>query len=196
MNRMRKAGFTLIELLIVIGIIAVLLGFTFPVFQGVQDRARKVQAKNDLTQIVTAVNAFYTEYGRYPTDQNTDAAATYGAGATSSKFVFDELRAKTATINTRQIVFISPPEDTSVGGPKGKIGSDGQFHDPWSSAYAFRIDADYDNQVPNPYGNNKGAGVDPVRQGVIGWSLGKDQTIGTKNGSSDFTGSDDVISWQ
>jgi hypothetical protein len=32
----------------------------------VQDQAKRTQAKNDLTQIVTAVNAFYTEYGKYP----------------------------------------------------------------------------------------------------------------------------------
>jgi type II secretory pathway pseudopilin PulG len=181
------------ELLIVIAIIAVLLGFIFPVFQGVQDRARKVQAKNDLTQIVTAVNAFYTEYGRYPTDQTTDAAATYGGAGTSSKFVFDELRAKTATLNTRQVVFISPPED-SAPSPKGKIGSDGQFRDPWASAYAFRMDADYDNQVANPYGTN-GAGADPIRQGIIAWSFGKDTQLGN-NGDGKYTGSDDVISWQ
>ena len=46
----RKA-FTLMELLVVIAIIAVLLGLAFPVFQGVLDRAKKVQAKNDVTQI-------------------------------------------------------------------------------------------------------------------------------------------------
>src|SRR5258708_22699811 len=68
----RKA-FTLIELLVVIAIIAILLGLVFPVFQGVLDRAKKVQAKNDLTQVVTAVNAYYTEYGKYPiaTDDTT-----------------------------------------------------------------------------------------------------------------------------
>ena len=107
---MNKKGFTLIELLIVIGIIVVLLGLAFPVFQGVQDRARKVQAKNDVTQIVTAVNAFYTEYGRYPTDQSTDATATYGAGFTSSKFVFDELRAKTATLNITDLKAVCLPK--------------------------------------------------------------------------------------
>jgi len=168
---MKKTGtraFTLIELMVVIGTIVILINLAFPVFQSVLERAKKVQAKNDVTQIVTAVNAFYTEYGRYPTDQSTDAAAAYGAGGSSSKFVFDELRAKTANLNTRQIVFISPPEDTTQASPKGRIGSDGQFHDPWSSAYAFRIDADYDNQVANPYGTN-GAGADPVRQGVVAW---------------------------
>jgi prepilin-type N-terminal cleavage/methylation domain-containing protein len=190
-----KKGFTLIELLVMIAIVAVLLGLAFPVFQGVQDRARKVQAKNDVTQIVTAVNAFYTEYGRYPIDSTitTDAAATFGAGGATSKPVLDELRAKSTTLNTRQIVFISPPEDTTQASPRGKIGSDGQFHDPWSSAYAFEIDADYNTQVSNPYGSSGGAGADPVRQGVIAWSIGKDLTLGK---SGKYRDSDDVISWQ
>ncbi|HEX4638292.1 MAG TPA: type II secretion system protein [Chthoniobacterales bacterium] len=194
MSNERADAFTLIELLVVIGIIAILLGFIFPVFQGVQDRAKKVQAKNDLTQIVTAVNAFYTEYGRYPTDQSTDATATYGAGGTSSKFVFDELRAVTSNINTRKIVFISPPEDASAS-PKGKVGSDGQFNDPWSSAYALRIDADYDNQVANCYTADTGAGPANIRQGVIAWCVGKDTKLGN-NGDNKFKNSDDVISWQ
>jgi prepilin-type N-terminal cleavage/methylation domain-containing protein len=189
----RTAAFTLIELLVVIVIIAVLMGVAFPVFSSIQNQAKKTQAKNDVTQIVTAVNAFYTEYGRYPTSATTDTAATYGSG-TSSNVLFNELRNKGGTINTRQIVFVSPAEDASQTAPKGKLGSDGQFHDPWGSAYAIRIDADYDNQVLNPYGTN-GAGADPIRQGVIAWSLGKDTKPG-KDGDSKFTGSDDVISWQ
>jgi prepilin-type N-terminal cleavage/methylation domain-containing protein len=186
-------AFTLIELLVVIVIIAVLMGLAFPVFQTIQTQARKTQAKNDVTQIVTAVNAFYTEYGKYPTGATTDATATYGSG-TSSDLLFKELRAIGGTINTRQIVFISPAEDISQANPKGKMGGDGQFHDPWGSAYVVRMDADYDNQIsPNPYGPNNGAGPEPIRQGVIAWSLGKDLTLG-RNGK--FTGSDDVISWQ
>ena len=189
---MKSRAFTLIELLVVIVIIAVLIGLAFPVFSSIQNQAKKTQAKNDLTQIVTAVTAFYTEYGKYPTTQTTDVTATYGAGNSSGP-LFNELRGKTATLNTRQIVFISPPEDSAQPNPKGKIGSDGQFYDPWGAAYALRIDADYDNQVANPYGGTGGAGADPIRQGVIVWSRGKDLTLG-KNGK--FTGSDDVISWQ
>jgi len=192
MEMNRRRAFTLIELLVVIVIIAVLIGIAFPVFSSIQNQAKKTQAKNDVMQIVTAVNAFYTEYGKYPASATTDAAATYGSGA-SSDVLFNELR-KGGTINTRQIVFISPAEDTSQTAPKGKVGSDGQFHDPWGSAYSIRIDADYDNQVANPYGTN-GAGADPIRQGVIAWSLGKDLSLG-KNGDAKFTGSDDVISWQ
>ena len=193
MNDDRFAAFTLIELLVVIVIIAVLMGLAFPVFQSIQNQAKKTQSKNDVTQIVTAVNAFYTEYGKYPTTAVTDADATYGT-TNNSGTLFNELRGKTAALNTRQIVFISPAEDTSQSNPKGKIGSDGQFYDPWGSAYSLRMDADYDNQItPNPYGANNGAGPEPIRQGVIAWSLGKDVTLGK---SGKFTSSDDVISWQ
>jgi prepilin-type N-terminal cleavage/methylation domain-containing protein len=207
-SRRRLLAFTLIELLVVIVIIAVLMGLAFPVFQGVQNQAKKTQAKNDVTQIVTAVNAFYTEYGRYPTAETTDTAATYGPTAKTTDVIFNELRGKAGTtLNTRQIVFISPPEDTNQASPKGKIGSDGQFHDPWGLAYSFQIDADYNNEVANPYGANKGAGPAQIRQGVIAWSLGKNGELGggnaTKPGfgnesgtAGEYTGSGDIISWQ
>src|SRR5438270_11472740 len=102
-----QKAFTLIELLVVIAIIAVLLGLAFPVFQGVLDRAKKVQAKNDITQIVTAVNAFYIEYGKYPlpTTASGDGYASGGTTGTSSKAVIDPLRNLDATLNPRQIVF-------------------------------------------------------------------------------------------
>ena len=62
-------------------IIAVLMGLAFPVFQGVQNQARRTQARNDLMQIVTAVNAYYAEYGKYPLTPATPADTTYGADA-------------------------------------------------------------------------------------------------------------------
>ena len=192
-----KSGraFTLIELLVVIVIIAVLMGVAFPVFSSIQNQARKTQAKNDVTQIATAVNAFYTEYGKYPLPSTASGDGySVGDGTTPSKALFDALRGSDLNLNPRQIIFISPAEDTTQTSPKGKLGSDGQFHDPWTSPYSIRVDADYDNKVPNPYGTN-GAGADPIRQGVIAWSLGKDTKPG-KDGDSKFTGSDDVISWQ
>ena len=78
---------------------------------------------------------------------------------------------------------------------KGKIASDGQFYDPWGTAYQVAIDANYDNDIANPYGSSGGAGANPIRQGVIAWSYGKDKTPGSNNNSK-FTNSDDVISWQ
>ena len=189
----RVGGFTLIELLIVIGIIAILIGLLFPAFKGVQDQARRTQAKNDLTQIVTAVNAFYTEYGRYPTTATTDAAATYGPGGSTTENggLFSELRATSTTLNTRQIVFISPPDAKDQNNPRSGIKtSTGGYYDPWGSEYAVALDADYNNQVANPYTSNAGA-TPNLQNGVIAWSLGKDGVQGT-----DFNASDDVISWQ
>jgi prepilin-type N-terminal cleavage/methylation domain-containing protein len=203
----QERAFTLIELLVVIVIIAILAGVAFPVFSSIQNQAKKTQAKNDVTQIVTAVNAFYTEYGRYPTAATSDTAAVYGPGKPKTDVIFNELRNKgTMTFNSRQIVFISPAEDATQSNPKGKIGSDGQFYDPWGSAYSIAIDADYDNQVLNPYTGTGGAGPDPIRQGVIAWSLGKNGALGGGAAGAGFadesgtagtyTGSGDVISWQ
>ena len=197
-----EQGFTLFELLVVIAIIAALLGLAFPVFQGVLDRAKKVQAKNDVTQIVTAVNAFYTEYGKYPL---VTADTIYGPGGTSSADLFYSLRAVALganalvngvpAVNSRAIVFISPAEDTSQTNPKGKIGSTGQFCDPWGQPYKIAIDGNYDNQITNPYTVDTGAGPGTLRQGVLAWSYGKDTKLGN-NGDGKYKNSDDVISWQ
>src|SRR3954452_4436862 len=96
----RYSAFTLIELLVVVVIITILIGLAFPVYQTIQNQAKKTQAKNDMIQIITAVNAFYTEYGRYPTTETTDVNATYGT-VNSSAALFNELRGKTAILNTR-----------------------------------------------------------------------------------------------
>jgi prepilin-type N-terminal cleavage/methylation domain-containing protein len=192
--RSSRAGFTLIELLVVISIVAVLMGLAFPAFQGVQNAAKKTQAKNDLVQMVTAVNAFYTEYGKYPTTVTTDASARFGGTNGSNKPLFDELRGLAiTTLNPRQIVFISPPDAKDQSHSRGGIGADGQWYDPWENPYAVRLDADYDNQIDNPYSSN--AGASKIRAGVISFSLGKDK--GGGGGDKNATpGKDDVISWQ
>src|SRR6266498_957618 len=90
-----ECAFTLIELLVVIAIIAILIGLLFPAFRAVQDQAKRTQAKNDLTQIVTAVNAYYTDYGRYP---RVHVDTIYLPASTSPDFrLFDALRGVNAT---------------------------------------------------------------------------------------------------
>ncbi|MGH9548933.1 MAG: type II secretion system protein [Terriglobales bacterium] len=203
-----KCAFTLIELLVVIAIIAILVGLLFPAFKAVQDQAKRTQAKNDLTQIVNAVNAFYTEYGKYPISGTTDVTFGQGGSPATNETLFTELRGCTvatgscpavATINTRQIVFISPPDVKNSGSPRSGIqttgANTGQYFDPWGTNYVVSIDGDYNNQVANPYGMN--AGANPLQLGVTALSLGLDQLGGI--GSADKnagTASDDVISWQ
>jgi prepilin-type N-terminal cleavage/methylation domain-containing protein len=76
-------GFTLIELLTVIAIIAILMGLLFPAVNAVKDNAKKVQAKNDVMQIVAAVKSYYTEYGKYPPLQAPGSGGGKGGGGGS-----------------------------------------------------------------------------------------------------------------
>jgi len=217
-QRERASAFTLLELLVVITIIIILIGFLFPAFRGVQDQAKRAQAKNDLNQIVAAVSAFYTEYGTYPVinTTNTDPAATYAA---NNFTVFDVLRydvsnsdnATVTALNPRQVVFVEPPAAKDQVTPKLGIKvfgvNQGVWFDPWGYPYNVTIDANY-NGITNgpPYldleaasyssatdtSNDKG-----VRTGVIAWSIGADG-VRADNYKDPLTGvpSDDVISWQ
>jgi prepilin-type N-terminal cleavage/methylation domain-containing protein len=198
-------AFTLIELLVVIAIIAILIGMLFPAYRAVQNQARQTQAKNDLTQIVTAVNAFYTEYGRYPLAPAADTI--YGPAGSLNDNLFYTLRAVASganaldVANPRKIIFISPPDVKDPNSPRSGIGTTtgpGQYFDPWGTPYNIEIDGAYDNAVANPYTAN--AGFFPNLQiGVIAWSLGKDKGGATAAASGDKnTGvyDDDVISWQ
>ncbi len=121
-----RAAFTLIELLVVIAIIAVLIGLSVPAYQGVQNTARKTQAKNDLVQIVTAVNAFYTEYGKYPLPAGV--ADDIALSDSQQADFMNDLRATPSgsggagtTQNTRLIVFINPPEAKDAASPRGGV---------------------------------------------------------------------------
>ena len=191
-----KRAFTLIELLVVIAIILILVGLLFPAFKAVQDQAKRTQAKNDLTQIVNATNAFYTEYGKYPVSTADDTPIT------PNSTLFDVLRNMNGAVvgntsNPRGIIFIAPPYVKDTSNPRSGIQSTagpniGIYYDPWGSPYQVAVDTSYDNQInPNPYTPDTGAGPQILNIGVIAWSWGLDQTQGTN-----FSASDDVISWQ
>jgi prepilin-type N-terminal cleavage/methylation domain-containing protein len=201
----RSSAFTLIELLVVIAIIAILIGLLFPAFRAVQDQAKRTQAKNDLTQIVNAVNAYYTDYGRYPlaTDDspispdNSGLMYTLRADSTAAN---GNPNVNNAT-NPRVIVFINPPyvKNDTVGNRRSGVSTtDGRYYDPWGTPYAIKIDGNYNNQLSNPYALN--AGPATLAIGVIAWSFGTDGQSGSVPGpaADKNTGvnADDVISWQ
>ncbi len=110
LNSVRGRGpsaFTLIELLDVISIIAILMGLLFPAFKSVQDQAKKTQAKNDMMQIVTAVNAYNTDYGVYPLDpskQGFDTLLGNPGGTYDNSLIFDVLRAQPNGWNSNNIL--------------------------------------------------------------------------------------------
>jgi len=204
-RRRDEWAFTLIELLVVIAIIAILIGLLFPAFQAVQSQAKRTQAKNDLTQIVNSVNAYYTEYGKYPL-VTADMTIT-STSTPSNADLFYTLRAVNAGQNTnnaanpRIIVFISPPYVKDPANPRSGIGTTtgvGQYYDPWGTPYVIKVDGGYDNQLANPYSLN--AGATTLQLGVIAWSFGSDAQSGSVPGpaadKNAGTAADDVISWQ
>jgi prepilin-type N-terminal cleavage/methylation domain-containing protein len=119
-----ECAFTLIEILVVMTLIAILVGMGVPAFTSVMNQARKTQAKNEEQQIVAAVNAYYTEYGKYPiAGSGADVTFTGITAGTSSGSrngaMIDVLQnninptgpnyATVTSWNPRSIVFIQPP---------------------------------------------------------------------------------------
>ena len=168
-NRVKALrAFTLIELLIVITIIIILMGLLFPVFNGVQNQAKKVQAKNDLIQIVTAVNAFYADYGVYPINPamaGNGYDVEYGNPDNpvhANSEVMNALRAINDqnggpnagnAVNPRLVTYFGGSPVKDANNPRGGFDSKGEFWDPWGSPsgpsspighYIINIDASYD----------------------------------------------------
>ncbi len=157
-----QRAFTLIELLVVIAIIAVLMGLLFPAVGSVQENARRVQAKNDATNIATAISGYESEYGKLP-----DVG---GGGNANSSALFDILTGTSAgeELNPRRIVFLEAPRAKS--GKNGLIEGGGQYMDSWGQPYEIVLDDDYDNEVDGPAG-------DTVRKKVIVWSEGNPKKL-------------------
>lgn len=221
-----QAAFTLIELLVVIGVIAILMGLLFPAFRGVQDQAKRTQAKNDVTQIVTAVNAYYTEYGKMPIDaskQGYDTLLGDPGGTYDNHLVFDALRAiadsdwnQSNTLNPKQVVFFSgnaaknathptsgfAPQDTT--NTSGVAIKQNAFVDPWGNEYLVAVDGDYDGWTIDfiPYSDltySQRSTSYGTWQGVQGTAISSSWGKDGKhgtNGDGKYVGSDDVVSWQ
>ena len=210
------SAFTLIEMIVVMLIIATLAAALLTASSGVFDRARKTQMKNDETQIVTAVNAYYTEYGKYPmadARQGTDTLYGKSNTAPGNEDVFNVLRAIATGVNAldvlnpRKIIFFSGkdggsrPRSAFAGvattDTQGKPINIGAFVDPYGNAYMVAIDGSYDGAIvdPSPYTDLTYPAGNTVRTGCFVESFGKDGKQG-KAGNKVYSGSDDVLSWQ
>ncbi len=219
-TRPRSSAFTLVELLTVIAIIAILMGLLFPAISGAKDQARKAEAKTACMNILAAVRAYNTEYGRFPypltgTPPTTAADVivgdvSIGRAVAGNEVLFNMLRARPIAPNTshvlnpRRIIFFEGKDASNPTAPKGGFASTdsgstklGAFLDPWGAQYCVAIDLDYDNQlITLPYTDFRGTTTGP-QTGVGAYSLGKDGALGVNGKFKDgSTASDDVISWQ
>lgn len=157
-------AFTLIELLIVIAIIGLLAALLFPALNAAIDSARKAQAKNDVTQIATAVIAYETEYGRLPP-----------TGTNVSGALLESLVGATTTNNPRRIVFI---EVNAAKKGKGGTNASGQFVDPWGNIYKIALDDDFDNTITNAGDSPGQIVITNLRKKVAVWNLSTNGTTG------------------
>jgi prepilin-type N-terminal cleavage/methylation domain-containing protein len=80
----KQKGFTIVELLIVIIIIGILATLVIVTFTGIQAKARDSKRQTDLNAINTHVDAFFAQYGFYPSE--ADMAQT-GTGSFDSTFL-------------------------------------------------------------------------------------------------------------
>lgn len=65
-----QSGFTLIELMIVVAIVGVLAAIAIPQFASFRVKAYNLAALADLSNGMTAVQAFYTDFNQYPNTHN------------------------------------------------------------------------------------------------------------------------------
>jgi prepilin-type N-terminal cleavage/methylation domain-containing protein len=67
MNLIKKqGGFTIVELLVVIVVISILVALTLPNLFGLQRRARDDTRKNDLKNVKSALEEYYSDHNAYP----------------------------------------------------------------------------------------------------------------------------------
>jgi len=186
-----KRAFTLIELLTVIAIIGVLVALLFPAIKSALTKAEATKAQHGVTDLATAFQHYYTEYGHWPVGDSITSNLTY---IVDTNFVallqgLNNTASLTAlTSPTYPPPAPSTPTATSLlqGNPRGIHFLDIKqadfsptlgFTDPWKQPYFCRFDVSYANTVGNPF-LPASPGVN-VNSGVLIWSAGPDGQFDT-----------------
>jgi len=183
-----KRAFTLIELLTVIAIIGVLIALLFPAIKSALTKAEVSKAQHGVTDLATAFQHYYTEYGHWPVGDSTTSNLTYIVD-TNFVALLQGLNNTASLTALTSFTYPPPPPTTPTstsllqGNPRGihfldikqaDLSTTLGFLDPWKQPYFCRFDVSYANAVGNPFVNTA-LGVNMnVNSGVLIWSAGPD----------------------
>jgi len=145
-----QRGFTLIELVVVIAIIMVLAAAGFAVGTAAINKARKLSAQNTATAVDQAINAFYSEYGGFPTTSGEKRVSTQGA---NGRELLNALLGNDTDLNPRGMSFLSVKEGagTADSGSNGIIYDDAGnalgLYDPWGNPFVVEMDTEFNDYL-------------------------------------------------
>lgn len=210
-------------MLVVIAIILLIGSTIVGVGSKVAAKAQIARAQANAMSLLTAINAYFTEYGKWPScgngslisDMPTLLDALMGRDGFTD-LAGDSLSCSTTTgsANPRRVVFLTIQGQSDLCRSAGANKT--YFRDPWGNAYSFAYDKDFNQTINNAdgaiafVGSGCGGGAvawpttadpGPVPRPAIVWSLGPDKANGW--GSSTFDcgggkrcGRDDIVSWR
>jgi prepilin-type N-terminal cleavage/methylation domain-containing protein len=190
-----KTAFTLVELLVVISIIVILMSLLLTAVPAVKKSGQKLEARNMAAQIVTAVNAYYTEYAKFPPVLSAEEAKAKPPSADEDTVVgdpdamsaeepnnklFHTLRAipkgvnESNRLNPRKVVFMEAKAAIVSAQGKARAG----FFD--RNQNGTEPAEEQDGCLYDPWGYQYGVVLDTTG----------DERINLKNFYTDFTGDD------
>ena len=123
------------------------------------------------------------------------------------------------SVNTRGVVYLDVPLVKDNSNPKSGLGSGsttggpapnskgGDWFDPWGMPYIIAIDGNYDGYIQGTgitlLGYSQGSvnygtwnSAPAVQTGCIGGTFGSDHVQGSVSNPKNYSGSDDVLSWE
>ena len=98
-----RKGFTLIELLIVVVIIGILAAIAIPKFAATKDKAKLASVKTDVRNLMTAQEAYFSDYATYGTFAQLQTASNFSLSSGNSASVGAVASGYTATITNSTI---------------------------------------------------------------------------------------------
>ncbi len=111
-----RKGFTLIELLIVVVIIGILAAIAIPKFAATKDKAKLASVKTDVRNMMTAQEAYFSDYATYGTFAQVQVASNFSLSSGNTGAAAAVASGYTATVTNSTITSSITKCQVQVGG--------------------------------------------------------------------------------